>query len=86
MASFPSRRSRAGSSLFTRVSTGVWCWVCTNHVEQQAPARISAVSRATELGAPDPPYATGALTPSSPDRLIASILLAGTPSWSTRSA
>jgi len=41
-------------------------------VLQQAPARISAVSRSTAGGAPEPPYATGATTPSSPDRFTAS--------------
>ena len=64
------RRSRTGPSLLAGVSTGVWCCVCTNQVEQQAPARISAVSRTTDAGAAEPPYSFGAFTPSRPERRI----------------
>ncbi len=78
--------ARAGESYVASIFTGVWCCVCTNHVEQHAPARISAVSRATATGASAPPYRFGALTPSSPDRFTAAMWLAGTSPWSTRSA
>lgn len=64
--------SRTGSRDFASIRTGVWCWVCTNQVEPHAPARISWISRATESGAPAPPYASGELTPRTPDRRIAS--------------
>lgn len=82
----PNSLSRTGSSLRASVCTGVWCWVCTNQVAQHAPDRISAVARSTAGGAPAPPYSAGAATPSSPDRFTASMWLAGTHSWSTRSA